>query len=127
VEVAEEDRALWHAAAVTTANGAAAVMAVAEEVLGRIGVERPDRVLGPLAAGTVAAAAARESAGASLTGPVVRGEVDTIAAHVRAFKDRAPELLEAYRLVTRTILLAATAAGRVEAGRAESILRALDG
>lgn len=127
VDVAEEDRALWHAAAVTTANGTAALMAVAEEVLGRIGVANPARVLGPLAAGTVAAAAVRESAGEALTGPVVRGEVDTVAAHVRAFRDRAPDLLEAYRLVARTILLAAQGAGRVEVARAESILRALDG
>jgi predicted short-subunit dehydrogenase-like oxidoreductase (DUF2520 family) len=127
VEVAESDRALWHAAAVTTANGTAALMTLGEAILARIGVDRPASVLGPLAAGTVTAAAARDGAGTALTGPVVRGEAETVASHVRAFQERAPELLEAYRLVARTILMAVEAAGRVEGQGAESILRALDG
>jgi predicted short-subunit dehydrogenase-like oxidoreductase (DUF2520 family) len=127
VEVAEGDRALWHAAAVTTANGAAALLSLGEAMLARIGVDRPAGVLGPLAAGTVTAAVARGGAGTALTGPVVRGEAETVAAHVRAFKERAPELLEAYRLVARTVLMAAREAGRMEDAGAESILRALDG
>jgi predicted short-subunit dehydrogenase-like oxidoreductase (DUF2520 family) len=126
VEVAEGDRALWHAAAVTTSNGAAAQMALGEAILARIGVDRPAEVLGPLAAGTVTAAAASDGAGRALTGPVVRGEAATVASHVRAFQERAPELLEAYRLVARTIMLAAKAAGRVDDRGAEAILGALD-
>jgi predicted short-subunit dehydrogenase-like oxidoreductase (DUF2520 family) len=127
IEVAEANRALWHAAAVTTANGTAALLTLGEAILTRIGVDRPADVLGPLAAGTVTAAAAADGAGTALTGPVVRGEAATVGSHVQAFSERAPELLEAYRLVARTVLLAAEAAGRVDDSAAQSILRALEG
>ena len=60
VEVAEGDRAIWHAAASTTANGIAALMSVGEGMLGSIGIDRPSDVLGPLAGGTVASAAEQE-------------------------------------------------------------------
>jgi predicted short-subunit dehydrogenase-like oxidoreductase (DUF2520 family) len=125
VEVAEDDRALWHAAAVTTANGIAALMSLGEGMLSRMGVTHPSQVLGPLAAGAVATAVARGDAGATLTGPVVRGEAATIAAHVHALRTHAPELLESYELVAKTILLVAQGAGRIERPVAESIRRAL--
>jgi predicted short-subunit dehydrogenase-like oxidoreductase (DUF2520 family) len=126
VEVTEEDRALWHAAAVTTSNGAAALMALGEAMLAAMGVLRPAEVLGPLAAGTVATATAAGDVGGTLTGPVVRGEAATIAAHVHALQTCAPELLEPYRLVARTTLLAAQRMGRVEPSVAQTILSALE-
>jgi predicted short-subunit dehydrogenase-like oxidoreductase (DUF2520 family) len=125
VEVAEEDRARWHAAAVTTANGVAALMSLGERMLSGIDVADPARVLGPLAAGAVSTAAAANEAGSTLTGPVVRGEVETVRAHVQALSGT-PELLDGYRLVARTILLAAERAGRVDASVADSIRKVLD-
>ncbi len=112
VDVREEDRAVWHAAAVTAANGITALLSLAETILASIGIDRPERVLGPLAAGAVESSVAR-GATASLTGPAVRGEWDTVAAHVQALEVGAPELLEPYREATRLIFRAADRAGKV--------------
>lgn len=118
-DVAEKDRPVWHAAAVTAAGGAIAIMSLGEQLLGSIGVTAAGDVLGPLAGASVANAAAR-GATASLTGPAVRGEWATVTSHVRALEAAAPELVEPYRQATRLILRVAEGAGRVtpEARRA---------
>ena len=112
VDLREGDRAVWHAAAVTTANGITALLSLGETLLESIGVETPGRVLGPLAAAAAEGSAAR-GATASLTGPAVRGEWDTVAAHVAALEARAPGLVEPYREATRLIFRAAERAGKV--------------
>jgi predicted short-subunit dehydrogenase-like oxidoreductase (DUF2520 family) len=121
VAIGEGDRALWHAAAVMTSNGIAALLATGESILQTIGVADPESVLGPLAAGAVANARAGGGGGATLTGPVVRGEVSTLRRHLEALEAQAPELVPAYRLVARTILAAAARAGRLPAGAAGQI------
>jgi predicted short-subunit dehydrogenase-like oxidoreductase (DUF2520 family) len=119
VPVAESDRARWHAAAAITSNGMAALMATGESILRPVGVERPELVLGPLAAGTVANAVEGGGGGATLTGPVVRGEAETLQRHLDALDD---EEAAAYGLVSLLILDAARRAGRIsdEAFRALS-------
>lgn len=114
VDVAEEDRILWHAAAVTTSNGIAALMATGETILAAIGVASPEKVLGPIASGTVANAREVGGGAVALTGPVVRGEVEVIERHVAAVRSRAGELLPAYLAAVRTIVAGAQAAGRVD-------------
>lgn len=126
VEVIEKDRALWHAAAVTTANGIAALLAEAEAILGKIGVESPTAVLGPLAAGAIANARQGGGGGATLTGPVVRGEATTLSRHLTALRDRAPDLLEGYKLVVRMILAGALRSKRIDVAtrdRVEEVLK----
>jgi predicted short-subunit dehydrogenase-like oxidoreductase (DUF2520 family) len=125
VRVAEHDRPLWHAAASTVSNGATALLTLGEAMLTEIGVESPSAVLGPLIAGTVANAAEAGAGAATLTGPVVRGETDTVRSHVDALSG-APALLEAYRLIARTILAAALQGNRIDAASAESIRRTLE-
>ncbi|CAN5540560.1 hypothetical protein BH24ACT26_BH24ACT26_20290 [soil metagenome] len=61
VPVAETDRVLWHASAVTTANGIVALLSAGGAMLEAIGVAAPQGVLAPLAAG--AAANVREAGG----------------------------------------------------------------
>lgn len=104
VDVAERDRPLWHAAAVSTSNGMAALMAVGESLLRSIGMDGAEEVLGPLALGTIQNAIAGGGGAATLTGPAVRGDTRTIALHLDAMTESAPEQLEAYSLVTRLIL-----------------------
>lgn len=126
VSVAEEDRPLWHAAAVATSNGIAALLAVGESILASIGIAQPQRVLGPLAAGTVANAQAAGGAGTALTGPLVRGEAATIERHVTALGQRAPESLPAYLTVARVILEVGRRAGRVDSRQEAALLRLLE-
>lgn len=111
--VAESDRALWHAAAVTTSNGIAALLGAGAAILGAIGIERTDDVLGPLASGTIANAGER-GAWNALTGPVVRGEAATLARHIESLTDDAPHLVEVYRRAVRLIAESAVQAGRID-------------
>jgi predicted short-subunit dehydrogenase-like oxidoreductase (DUF2520 family) len=121
VVVAEGDRALWHAAAATTANGTSAVLALGEALLAALGAADPTAVLNPLAAGVVDNAREAGGGAATLTGPIARGDTATVALHLAALERTAPELRAAYALVARAVLEAARRAGRVDAHQAESI------
>ena len=85
VVVAEADRPLYHAALAHGSNHVMTVLGEAMQILGEIGVEHPDRVLGPLVRATVDNALA--SGESALTGPVARGDVSTVAAHVAALRE----------------------------------------
>jgi predicted short-subunit dehydrogenase-like oxidoreductase (DUF2520 family) len=113
VDVAGRARPLWHAASVTTSNGIAALIAAGEAMLESIGVSDSSAVLAPLAAGTVAGARERGGA-AALTGPVVRGESDTVARHLEALRTQAPDLTGAYALAAGLVLEVARRAGRID-------------
>lgn len=124
VRVAEEDRPTWHAAAVMVSNGIAALLAVGESMLDSIGVESPEIVLGPIAAGTVQNARDGGGGAATLTGPVVRGETHIIDRHLRAFAGS--PLTDEYAQVVKLIVTAARAARRIEADVADQMLRRLE-
>lgn len=126
VDVDEADRPLWHAASVTTSNGIAALLSAGESILGSFGTERPELVLGPLAAGTLANAVDGGGGGATLTGPAVRGEDATLERHLHALLERAPHLLESYLLAARLVVTGAEGAGRIPPETAERMRRLLE-
>ncbi len=110
VQVAEEDRALYHAAASMASNFLVAVEAAAERLMGRAGVERA--LLVPLVRATVENWAS-VGAGQALTGPVARGDVVTVQAQRTAIGEREPQLLSLFEaLVSETHRLSLDAAGR---------------
>lgn len=123
VFLSESDRPLWHAASVTTANGIAALLASAEEILRAIGIDDPMAVLEPLASGAVANARDGGGGAATLTGPLVRGERHVIELHLQSLK-QAPNAADAYRAATRVVLEAARRAGRIDA-EVDAAVRAL--
>ena len=127
VDVPEDARAIWHAAAVTTSNGIAALMALGERLLSAVDISDPEQVLGPLASGTVLNACAGGGGAATLTGPVVRGETETIARHVEALRRGFPEGVEDYRRVVELILAAAQDSARLDAASSAALRAALDG
>ncbi|MDQ3962495.1 MAG: DUF2520 domain-containing protein [Actinomycetota bacterium] len=120
VTVITEDRALWHAAAVMTSNGAAAMLAIGESLLASIGIARPEQVLGPLARGTIQNAVEGGGGGPTLTGPLVRDEPATIERHLVALRERHPTLLPAFLAGLVTIVAAAREAGRISDGAADT-------
>jgi len=111
--IEERDRPAYHAALVHGANHAVTLTAQAAAVLVRLGVEDPDRVLGPLIHAAVDNAL-RDAPGsiASLTGPVVRGDAGTVAAHLGALAGQ-PEALASYRAMARATADLAFAGGRI--------------
>ncbi|MFV2018212.1 Rossmann-like and DUF2520 domain-containing protein [Micromonospora sp. LOL_023] len=103
VWIADEDRTLYHAALVLGANNLITLLAAAMDALAAAGVPDPGFVLAPLVRTSLENALRHGDQ--ALTGPVRRADTGTIDAHVRALRDRAPELLPAYLqfgLVTAT-------------------------
>lgn len=122
VDVAEDARPIWHAAAVSTSNGIAALMAVGERLMGAAGIESPEKVLGPLARGTIENAIEGGGGAATLTGPAIRGETNTIELHLAAIRERAPQLMDPYVAAADVIL----AVGDIDEAVARSIRQLLE-
>jgi predicted short-subunit dehydrogenase-like oxidoreductase (DUF2520 family) len=125
LEVANEHRPLYHAALVHAANHMVTALAQSAALLARIGVEEPGRVLGPLVHASVEGALS-EAPGAvsSLTGPVVRGDAGTIAAHVQSLTDH-PGSLAAYRAMALATADVALAGGRIGPAQYADIIATL--
>jgi predicted short-subunit dehydrogenase-like oxidoreductase (DUF2520 family) len=122
VVLPEALRPVWHAAAVMTSNGIAALLAVGESLLAEVGVDDPARVLGPLAAGAVENAREGGGGAATLTGPVARGDKETIRRHLEALVERTPVHDERYRAVASLIVRVARDAGRIDAAAAAEMI-----
>ena len=88
-EVADEDRAAYHAAASIASNFLVTLEAIAERLAATAGVGREH--LAPLVRATVDNWASL-GAERALTGPMARGDVATVARQRAAVVERAPEL-----------------------------------
>ncbi|HWN90366.1 MAG TPA: DUF2520 domain-containing protein [Verrucomicrobiae bacterium] len=89
--VGDEDRALYHAAAVYASNFVDVVVAEAVRLLGQIGWSEDEatRALMPLIDGAVANIRRRGVVGA-LTGPIRRGDAETVKRHLEALSKLGP-------------------------------------
>jgi predicted short-subunit dehydrogenase-like oxidoreductase (DUF2520 family) len=125
VWIADQDRALYHAAIAGAANHMVTLIAESQELLGRIGVEHPGRLLGPLLGAALDNVLRLGIAG--LTGPVVRGDAGTVRKHVDALILAAPEAADAYVALARLTADRALAAGLLKPEAAERLLDALGG
>lgn len=104
VEVADPDRAAYHAAASLASNFLVTLEDAAERLAAGAGVERA--MLVPLVRATVENWASLGAAGA-LTGPVARGDETTVSAQRAAIEHRAEDLLPLFdALVAATRALA---------------------
>ena len=59
----------------------------------------------------------------ALTGPIARGDAATVAGHVAALRQRAPDLLELYRVLARQTIPLAREQGALTDRAAEELLR----
>ena len=123
--VAEADRVLYHAALVTGANHLVTLVAEAADLLRAAGVDAPARVLGPLLTAALDNGLRRGDAG--LTGPVSRGDVGTVAGHLAALAERAPDAVAGYAAMARRTTERAQAAGRLRPHEAQPLVDLLDG
>lgn len=114
VVIDDAARPLYHAALVHGANHVVGVLAQAATALRAAGVDDPGRVLAPLVRASVEGALA-EPAGslASLTGPVVRGDVGTLRDHIAALAGL-PEVRDGYRALALLTAHEALDAGRID-------------
>jgi predicted short-subunit dehydrogenase-like oxidoreductase (DUF2520 family) len=125
VFIAEEQRDLYHAALASGANYLVTLVVQASDLLRDAGVTHPARMLGPLL--SAALDNALRLGDAALTGPVARGDADTVASHVNALRANAPEALPAYLALARLTADRAVAAGTLSAPDAQRLLGVLGG
>src|SRR5215217_2715863 len=123
--VAEADRRLYHAALVTGANHLVTLVAEAADLLRSAGVGDPARVLGPLLTAALDNGLRRGDRG--LTGPVSRGDVGTVAAHLQTLTERAPSSVDAYVALARRSTERQLAAGRLKRHEGAPLLDLLGG
>jgi predicted short-subunit dehydrogenase-like oxidoreductase (DUF2520 family) len=89
VELDEDDRAAYHAAASMASNFLVTLEAAAERLAASAGVER--ELLVPLVRASVENWAL--AGGAALTGPIARGDTATVARQRAAVQERCPDLV----------------------------------
>jgi predicted short-subunit dehydrogenase-like oxidoreductase (DUF2520 family) len=122
--VREDRRTLYHAGLAHGANHLVTLVAEAMEILSAAGAADPAATLRPLL--TAALDNALEDGDAALTGPIVRGDVETVRAHVADLTATAPHTLPSYVAMARATLDRAVTDGRILPIRAAAILRVLD-
>ena len=106
----------YHAGAVMASNALVAALDAAVVLLAHAGVERDTalRALGPLAR-TSLDNALGSGPQAALTGPIVRGDAATVAAHREALRDVDPTVAKLYEAATGHLLQLAKQRGLSEA------------
>lgn len=124
--VAEADRALYHAALAHGANHLVTLVAQSMDLLRLAGANDPAAVLRPLL--TAALDNVLAYGDAALTGPVVRGDVTTIRAHVDALAaaDVDDATVDAYLELARATARRAEADRRIAPAAAGTIRQVLD-
>jgi predicted short-subunit dehydrogenase-like oxidoreductase (DUF2520 family) len=122
-----ESAALYHAGAVAASNFFVALVDLSLRYYEALGADRREALQAvlPLIKGTLANI---ESAGVpgALTGPIMRGDVQTVRGHLEAMASRAPELLPLYRALARHTVQVALDRGTLPPAAAEEIRRVTD-
>jgi predicted short-subunit dehydrogenase-like oxidoreductase (DUF2520 family) len=125
VVIDEALRGLYHAALASGANHLVTLVVQAADLLRAAGVPHPARMLTPLLSAALDNALQLGDAG--LTGPVVRGDADTVAGHIEALRAASPEALRAYIALARLTADRALAARMLAAPDAQRLLDVLGG
>jgi predicted short-subunit dehydrogenase-like oxidoreductase (DUF2520 family) len=123
VWVPEPARPLYHAALSIGSNHLVTLVNDALALLDDAGVASSDQLLAPLLSAALDnVLRLRDGA---LTGPVARGDVDTLRRHRRALTDAAPQLLPSYLAMARRTAERAHAAGLLDDPGYEAVKAAL--
>lgn len=119
--VAEEQRAAYHAGVVHGSNYLVVLAEQAKEVLRGAGIADPEATLRPLM--TALLDNALRDGPAALTGPISRGDVDTVAAHLAVLPD---DVLPTYVALARATADLAVRSGRLDALAADRLALILE-
>ncbi|MFT4010299.1 MAG: DUF2520 domain-containing protein [Nocardioidaceae bacterium] len=124
VWVPESRRVLYHAGLAHGANHLVTLVAEAMELLRASGADDPAATLRPLL--TAALDNALSFGDAALTGPIVRGDVETVRAHLRDIAATAPDTLPSYIALARATANRAVVDGRLLPIRAAKLVGILN-
>jgi predicted short-subunit dehydrogenase-like oxidoreductase (DUF2520 family) len=124
--VSAEAKPRYHLAAAMASNLLVTLLAMAQEVLASIGIDRQEAAaaLAPLLRGTLGNVA-RSSPEGALTGPVARGDLATLRAHGLALREHLPHLVPVYAALSAETVRLAVRAGTLAPAQAEEVLSLL--
>ena len=124
MRVAEDRRTLYHAGLAHGANHLVTLVAQAMDLLRASGADDPAGTLRPLL--SAALENALSYGDAALTGPIVRGDVETVRAHLADISETAPGTLESYVVMARATANRAVVDGRLLPIRAAKLVGVLN-
>ena len=122
--VPESKRTLYHAGLAHGANHLVTLVSQAMELLAASGAEDPAATLRPLLSAALDNALAQGDA--ALTGPIVRGDVKTVQAHLQDIAENAPATVPSYVAMAKATADRAVLDGRLLPIRAARIVSLLD-
>ncbi len=122
--VPEDKRTLYHAGLAHGANHLVTLVSQAMELLAASGAEDPAATLRPLLGAALDNALA--SGDAALTGPIVRGDVRTVQAHLDDITENAPATIPSYVAMAKATADRAVLDGRLLPIRAARLVAMLD-
>ncbi len=127
IELGAGDKVVYHAAAVIACNYLVTLVKMATDLWETFGVDqdRATRALAPLLRGTIANIE-RVGLPDCLTGPIARGDTGTIAKHLEALRETAPDLVATYRDLGRQTVPIAAAKGKINRQQVEDLLCLLE-
>ena len=125
VHIAEEARPLYHAALAHASNHLVTLEASSADLLRMAGVEQPARLMRPLV--EAALDNALRLGDAALTGPVVRGDADTVVRHIDEIGNVSPQIADLYVALARATTRRAVDAHLLSAADGDTVLEAIEG
>ncbi len=125
--IASGQKALYHAAAVFASNYLIAVTDMALAAANQAGIERNEmwKALEPLVNATVSNIGSIGTVGA-LTGPIARGDVNTINRHLSELRNCDSALLDEYRAIGKWTIGIAIKKGTIDRACADTLRALLD-
>ncbi|HDP24938.1 MAG TPA: D-glycero-beta-D-manno-heptose 1-phosphate adenylyltransferase [Deltaproteobacteria bacterium] len=97
VDIAPEEKTFYHCAAVMASNYLVTLLCLANDIISRTGLDLEH--LFPLVKGTLSNIEVQGRS--ALTGPVARGDWQTVEAHLRGLSEQFPDIVETYRALGR--------------------------
>ena len=127
VKIATDGKILYHAAAVVASNYLITLINLSLTLMNKAEISGKDalHVLQPLIAGTLENIE-RVGIPEALTGPIARGDIHTVKAHLNALETISPEILKLYKLLGIYTVEIATAKGtlsKLSAQKLKNILQ----
>lgn len=123
VWVPEASRPLYHAALAVASNHLVTLVNDALALLGGAGVAEPARLVAPLLSASLDNVL--RLGDAALTGPVSRGDADTVRRHLTTLRAAEPDAVEAYVALARRTAVRAERSGRIDAAQRAAVDEAL--
>ncbi len=124
--IACDKKVLYHSAACIASNYLVTLLASAQDLLVKCDIEKDQTVSLLLPLVQVSLDNVHQlGLEQGLTGPIVRGDVGTIAKHIEALQNNAPELLPIYQQLGKLTTALSQKSDRLDAARASTIRQLL--